>query len=732
MSKGNSGFGKSFFSPRITFVVFALLCQGAVADTYRVGPGEEYEKVSGITGKLEAGDVVEITGDITDKLTLTAHGTYDSPITIRGVARVEEGRIVRPRLIGDRVGAAEAVITCRGNYNTIEGLDIQVSPGGLVTDSACILIGADGDLVRNCRMSWSWYGLMTDGGSSGDVTVEFCDFDSVYRPLGFKYWATTGRQIACATVQHCYIHDCTGGYTMLRSEYPRTVVRYNWFENASNKAMSLVGPSFNEGRQEPDVAHLWPAHADIVGNVFFHGISPDGTHAILTIGAEPPSCPKGPQGDFNIAHNLFVRTENGWDAELSSHILMLPNVDNVKLYNNVFLDYASVASSVYNTAWLRDSLGGTAEEEFTARRNGNPYAVITGSHNWISEGAGGVAEELDSSVQATNPRMVSLLEKDYRPRPDSPLASGGLADLPKGRIIDLVAEYEPVRGIPVDLAPTARVKADPPSIGPFEPAGESEYLEGTDEATEMVLGLRKAGARFPWELEFGQARQKVLMYLAKGRKEEALACARMQFILSPPTEMALGAAIDSVQEALQALDGDSVRADVFELYAKHGPDGLDGKPGTGDDLDDPLKDVPLDIFAKEEGYYEKIDRAIEGRLTFSSESNAKVGFYQTERAFARLNGAAFNDAALILLETLEGLVTLSESASRALDGHAEFPRIQYQIDGVKLGLAAYYKSVKGTTKGIDEFTNACVNYCVYGPMGPDRKFGTGDDLEPPL
>ena len=63
-----------------------LLPAAANGVTYRVGPDEQLSKVSEIADKLEAGDVVEITGDITDAFTLTAHGTKDKPITIRGNA----------------------------------------------------------------------------------------------------------------------------------------------------------------------------------------------------------------------------------------------------------------------------------------------------------------------------------------------------------------------------------------------------------------------------------------------------------------------------------------------------------------------------------------------------------------------------------------------------------------------------------------------------------------------
>jgi len=63
---------------------------------------------------------------------------------------------------------------------------------------------------------------------------------------------------------------------------------------------------------------------------------------------------------------------------------------------------------------------------------------------------------------------VDLVNFDLRPAKDSPLAGAGLWPLPQGRIVELAPEYEPQRGIPVDLKPKPRRKVTPPAIGPFE------------------------------------------------------------------------------------------------------------------------------------------------------------------------------------------------------------------------------------------------------------------------
>ncbi len=86
----------SFRRIAVSAALVTCVCSAAVADTYRVGPAERHKRVSTITARLRPGDVVEITGDITDSFTLSADGYAGRPITIRGITRIEEWRVVRP------------------------------------------------------------------------------------------------------------------------------------------------------------------------------------------------------------------------------------------------------------------------------------------------------------------------------------------------------------------------------------------------------------------------------------------------------------------------------------------------------------------------------------------------------------------------------------------------------------------------------------------------------------
>ncbi len=437
---------------------------GAGGDVYRVGPGQEYALVSEVASKLAAGDVVEVTGDITDSFTLDKHGYYNNPVTIRGVTKVEGGRIVRPRITlapttsarGSRTG-----IVCYGDWNVLEGLDITGAGGG--ASSHALFYNCSNLVIRNCRFHhnraaiYSWPGARP----SGNITIEFCEFDSNGASTGCTVYLYALSPGAKATVQHCFFHDATGGH-FIKSRYPRNVIRYNWFENQYHSAIKILNEYTNQ-RSRPDRRYdmpqnLRPMHSDIVGNVFLQGWSPGPKADILQLGGEEAASP-GTEGDFNIAHNLFIVTRNS-----ASVVRIHGNVDHLNLYNNIFLGYGISGYKVYERGTVWDDPLSKAFRE----TRGSPDPVIAGADNWICQKATDIPQELEGSIRGTNPVFVDLVNFDFRPAKDSSLAGAGLWTLPKGRIIDLVGEFEPQRGIPADLKPRPRRKAAPPSIGPFE------------------------------------------------------------------------------------------------------------------------------------------------------------------------------------------------------------------------------------------------------------------------
>ncbi len=101
-------------------------------------------------------------------------------------------------------------------------------------------------------------------------------------------------------------------------------------------------------------------------------------------------------------------------------------------------------------------------------RRGGPGPVIAGSNTGICQKGPDVPQGLKDSIRSTNPTFIDLVNFDFRPVKNSPLAGAGAGVLPKGRLIDLAGKFEPQRDIPTDLEPGPRRKTVPPSVGPFE------------------------------------------------------------------------------------------------------------------------------------------------------------------------------------------------------------------------------------------------------------------------
>jgi len=435
----------------------------APARVYKVGPGEEVTRISTVADLLEAGDTVIVTGDISDAFRLTRHGTSDRPVTIKGRTEVRDGRTVRPK-----ISVSGDAIIIAGRWNILDG--VEVTPMALENRPRYgVKIAADNVVLRNCRFSYNMEAV-TSSIRSGNAILEFCEFDSNgahYR--GFH----TVDLFSCkpgslVTVQHCYFHDGTGG-VLLKSHAPLTLVRYNWFENSFYSALAVVDLESTLARtlDEQWQSALHPLHADILGNVFNMGSSPGSRYSVLRLGGEHETA-AGPEGDFSIAHNLFVLT-HGNENERAVSILVHGNVDRVRIYNNVILENGVAGSKLFE----RGNVWETERTERFRKARGHGEPVVEGSCNWVSLRTQSIPDRLTNTLSGRRPMFADLLNLNFRPVARSPLAGAGTWPLPMGRIAKLVPKYEPMRQIPPDLKPTERQKTIPPAIGPFEVVLES-------------------------------------------------------------------------------------------------------------------------------------------------------------------------------------------------------------------------------------------------------------------
>lgn len=431
-----------------------------VEGVYRVGPAEKFKKISEVVGRLNPGDVVELTGNITDSFTLEKHGFHDSRITIRGVTRMENSRLVRPTITvaaGSRRG-----INCSGDWNVLENLDLTGASGN-GAPYATISFDCNNLVIRNCRFHHNFQAIHSwpASGSGGDIVIEFCEFEANGAATGWAVYLYALTPGAKATVQHCFFHDATGGH-FIKSRYPRNVIRYNWFENQYHSAIKIINEHIGRGRRPDPPENLRPMHSDIVGNVFLQGWSPGPQADILQLGGEEEASP-GTEGDFNISHNLFLVSRN--DASV---VRLHGNVDRLNLYNNIFLGRGISGYKLHERGTTWDDPLSKAFEE----KRGSPDPVIAGANNWICLKATDIPGELTGSLRGANPAFENLLDYAFRPRSGSPLVAAGLTPLPRGRATTLAAGFEPNRGIPADIDHRERRKPAVPSIGPFEVAGD--------------------------------------------------------------------------------------------------------------------------------------------------------------------------------------------------------------------------------------------------------------------
>ncbi|HUT35938.1 MAG TPA: tetratricopeptide repeat protein [Planctomycetota bacterium] len=228
-------------------------------------------------------------------------------------------------------------------------------------------------------------------------------------------------------------------------------------------------------------------------------------------------------------------------------------------------------------------------------------------------------------------------------------------------------------------------------------------------AGELVSLLTRAMLAEPFDETTSYACSSAIVKLRfrEGRFDDALAVAYTAYAAtgfgSYVAPQSFGRAVDLVTDALRARDGHLVSGNVFRLYQAYGPAGADRKPGTADDLANPVATLAAKpdperdkLFEAAIARFTKKPRTVAGHracgwlyLLWGKPKNALSEF---KRAFA-----------LCSLET-------TELARAAQD--------------IALGL----KALHATPVGMEAFAE----FQRHGPNGADGKPKTADDLKDPL
>jgi len=180
--------------------------------------------------------------------------------------------------------------------------------------------------------------------------------------------------------------------------------------------------------------------------------------------------------------------------------------------------------------------------------------------------------------------------------------------------------------------------------------------------------------------------------------DEALKAARICLDASPERS-AIAANTMLIAEILRSLDGHVGRANQMINFQRYGPDGEDGKPGTPDDLKDPLAALP------------------------------RPAYPARERAFAEVRKAAGDTAQASRFRALTHIYAGDPKAALTcyLDAFARATGDDYKAAAQDLILIGA-RAVRGHAVGLKDFAD----YVNFGPDGPDAKPGTPDDLRNPF
>jgi MYXO-CTERM domain-containing protein len=381
------------------FVVVASIvgiAATASATTYPVGATRTYHSpcllVAAVT--LQPGDIVEVDqGTYTDACQLTASGTEQAPIIMRGVAGARpvfdatgidlSGSGQVPRAIFQWTNAS---------YWQVSHLELTKAANASNNGSGFRLTAGAHDVTfTDMSIHDNQDGAQSDGPSV--ITIQNSDIYANGANDGQSHNLYLQGDVVRLIGNH--IHDSHGGQNIkLRTRYIEIIG--NYVENAGNYEVDLI--------QSANTA-MPNANAVLIGNVFVRATSADNNSQTILFGTDNPTDANGSRnGALYAIDNTFVLRNA---SNQLFHVLTTtpaPAATHVYLYNN--LVYATVAGT-----------------HLTSDATTSGY--ITGSNNFIADGIAGVPAALTATVGGTNPGFAG--SDDYHLAAGSPAIDVGLA-----------------------------------------------------------------------------------------------------------------------------------------------------------------------------------------------------------------------------------------------------------------------------------------------------------------
>src|SRR3569623_1587817 len=399
------------------------------AMTYSVGASHMYTSPCKLAAavQLQPGDVIEVDpGTYTDACQLTASGTAQQPITLRGVGGARPVFDASGLDLSGSGSVPRAIFQLtNASYWVLEHLELTHAANASNNGAGFRVTAGGHDLtVRDCSIHDNQDGAMSAGVST--ITIEASDI----LHNGANDGQSHNLYLQGDTVRLVgnHIHDSVGGQNIkLRTRYIEIIA--NVVENAGNYEIDLI--------QGPNTA-MANANAVLIGNLIIRATSSNNNTQTILFGTDNPGdATPSRNGALYALGNTFVLRNS---RNQLIHVLTSPSppaATHVYLYNNIV--HATVAGAQLPSAAATQ-------------------AFITGSNNYITTCIAGVPAALTGTLTGADPGFAG--SDDYH------LAAGSLA-------IDVES------GTPMYADGSGTMQNGRPTLEPTPPIGsEMRYIVG--------------------------------------------------------------------------------------------------------------------------------------------------------------------------------------------------------------------------------------------------------------
>jgi len=286
----------------------------ALAATLVVGPGKTYTTPCKAFAAAKAGDLVEITGNVTYKGDVC--GIYASKLTIRGVNG-------RPNIdAGGKNAMGKGTWVVVGNDVVVENVEMF---GAKVPDQngAALRLEGTNFTLRSSFLHDNENGILTGANLNSKVVIENSEFGHNGYGTGYTHNIYIGN-IASLTFRYNYSHDAHVGHN-LKSRARINTIAYNRF--SSLKAGETGSTAAGKPSYEIDLPNAGTSY--VIGNVIQQPSS----------NSNPTLLAYGEEGASNPGHDLYVVNNTFLNDNSSSGTFVMVGAKVSKkalLQNNIF------------------------------------------------------------------------------------------------------------------------------------------------------------------------------------------------------------------------------------------------------------------------------------------------------------------------------------------------------------------------------------------------------------